>query len=158
MEIKFDESIKRLVREVPWCVNAGKGGENECFTLIGGAKEANTALKSVAWEEITLEASNEMSAFLEQNFACGAGVWNALASEARGFLNAEILPNLPVINGIEAQALAHDIGWNVLHFMIQTHYKKFLKNRDFFARVFEIYRAGRIAVGYDAQSGKFLVY
>ena len=50
--------------------------------------------------------------------------WNIIAEEGRYFINQKIIPVIHEIEGINKDCLINDISWNLLHFIIEEHYKK----------------------------------
>ena len=85
--------------------------------------------------------------------------WNFIAEEGRYFINQKIIPVIPEIEGINKDCLINDISWNLLHFIIEEHYKKKkIIKTHFFRELFEIYRLGHLPCGWnDYPNGKIIV-
>lgn len=85
--------------------------------------------------------------------------WNIIAEEGRYFINKKIIPVIPEIEGINKDCLINDISWNLLHFIIEEHYKKKkIIKTNFFRELFELYRLGHLPCGWnDYPNGKIIV-
>ncbi|RDE94915.1 hypothetical protein DPW03_08020 [Aggregatibacter aphrophilus] len=62
--------------------------------------------------------------FYKKNLFSEQEEWDFIAEEGRGFINNNVIPMIPEIDGINRDALINDISWNLLHFIIENHYKR----------------------------------
>ncbi len=88
--------------------------------------------------------------FYKKNLFSEQEEWDFIAEEGRGFINNNVIPMIPEIDGINRDALINDISWNLLHFIIEEHYKKKkIIKTHFFRELFELYRLGHLPCGWS---------
>jgi len=76
-------------------------------------------------ENFTLDASNDLAAFLRNKYPREYSNWNNIAAEARNFRNNEIDPKLNVIkeeNELD-QELIGTVSWDILGAIMEHTYK-----------------------------------
>lgn len=123
--------------------------------------KVNMLISSTEWENITLEEANNISSYLyKKNLFDAQNEWNLIAENARDFITNKVIPKIPNVNGIEREYLVNDISWNLLHFIIENHYKEEkIISSCFFSELFEFYRLGRLPCGWsgDFPKGKLII-
>ena len=119
------ENIEKEILSINWFSKLGKPVTQDNVVLEKQLSKVNQSINSVEWENITLEESNNMNAyFYKKNLFSEQEEWDFIAEEGRGFINNNVIPMIPEIDGINRDALINDISWNLLHFIIENHYKR----------------------------------
>ncbi|MGC7560407.1 hypothetical protein [Pasteurella sp. PK-2025] len=163
MSSLIPKDIKQEILSLPWFVNAGKHHLiNSEITYVSDKKNVTRLISSIDWENISLEASNDMYAHLyKKNLHRELDIWEEIVTEARQFISHELLPIIPEIEGIDINYINDDVSWNIMHFILERHFKKQLpRHYSFFTRVFDIYKSGYLVCGLQGQypEGNLLVY
>ena len=155
------ENIEKEILSINWFSKLGKPVTQDNVVLEKQLSKVNQSINSVEWENITLEESNNMNAyFYKKNLFSEQEEWDFIAEEGRGFINNNVIPMIPEIDGINRDALINDISWNLLHFIIENHYKrKRIIRTSFFSELFEFYRLGRLPCGWDGDfpNGRLII-
>ena len=119
------ENIEKEILSINWFSQLGEPVKQDNVVLEKNLSKINESINSVEWENITLEESNNMNAyFYKKNLFSEQEEWDFIAEEGRGFINNNVIPMIPEIDGINRDALINDISWNLLHFIIENHYKR----------------------------------
>ena len=119
------ENIEKEILSINWFSQLGEPVNQDNVVLEKNLSKINESINSVEWENITLEESNNMNAyFYKKNLFSEQEEWDFIAEEGRGFINNTVIPMIPEIDGINRDALINDISWNLLHFIIENHYKR----------------------------------
>ena len=119
------ENIEKEILSINWFSQLGEPVIQDNVVLEKNLSKINESINSVEWENITLEESNNMNAyFYKKNLFSEQEEWDFIAEEGRGFINNNVIPMIPEIDGINRDALINDISWNLLHFIIENHYKR----------------------------------
>ena len=119
------ENIEKEILSINWFSQLGEPVKQDNVVLEKKLSKINESINSVEWENITLEESNNMNAyFYKKNLFSEQEEWDFIAEEGRGFINNNVIPMIPEIDGINRDALINDISWNLLHFIIENHYKR----------------------------------
>ena len=119
------ENIEKEILSINWFSQLGEPVNQDNVVLEKNLSKINESINSVEWENINLEESNNMNAyFYKKNLFSEQEEWDFIAEEGRGFINNNVIPMIPEIDGINRDALINDISWNLLHFIIENHYKR----------------------------------
>lgn len=155
------ENIEEEILSINWFSQLGECIPKDNVTLEKDLKKVNESINSIEWENITLEESNNINTYLyKKNLFSEQEEWDFIAEEGRNFINNKVIPIIPEIDGINRVGLINDISWNLLHFIIENHYKtKKIIKTNFFSALFEYYRLGRLPCGWDGNypNGKLII-
>ena len=160
MEKYITDEIKKEILSINWFSQLGEMINKDNVMIEKNLSKVNEFISSIEWENITLEESNNMMIYLYNKISLKElKEWNIIAEEGRYFINKKIIPVIPEIEGINKDCLINDISWNLLHFIIEEHYKKKkITKTNFFRELFELYRLGHLPCGWnDYPNGKIIV-
>ena len=151
MKKYITEDIKKEILSINWFSQLGKPIIKENISIEKNLRKVNENINSLEWENITLEKSNNMNIYLyKKNLLSEQEEWDFIAEEGRNFINNEVIPIIPEIDGVNRDSIINDISWNLLHFIIEDHYKrKKVIKTNFFSELFEFYQLGRLPCGWD---------
>ena len=160
MEKYITDEIKKEILSINWFSQLGEMINKDNVMIEKNLSKVNEFISSIEWENITLEERNNMMIYLYNKISLKElKEWNIIAEEGRYFINKKIIPVIPEIEGINKDCLINDISWNLLHFIIEEHYKKKkIIKTNFFRELFELYRLGHLPCGWnDYPNGKIIV-
>ena len=145
------ENIEKEILSINWFSQLGEPITKHNVFIEKNLSKVNELISSIEWENITLEESNNMRGYLYNKISLKEQKeWNFIAEEGRYFINQKIIPVIPEIEGINKDSLIHDISWNLLHFIIEEHYKKKkIIKTHFFRELFELYSLGHLPCGWS---------
>jgi hypothetical protein len=165
MDLEISEVIVKRIRDINFFHNCGNILNFEpamSIKYVESWKEAKKNYTDPNWENITLEARNNLTSFLSLNFTKEYQEWNNYSS----FLRKEILPDLlQVLNPIEQENSLGDkfiktVTWTILNSIMEYVYKDYSKEHTFFLTLLEIYEAGYFPCGWIGTwpEGSLVVY
>ena len=160
MEKYITDEIKKEILSINWFSQLGEMINKDNVMIEKNLSKVNEFISSIEWENITLEESNNMMIYLYNKISLKElKEWNIIAEEGRYFINKKNITVIPEIEGIKKDFLINDISWNLLHFIIEEHYKKKkIIKTNFFRELFELYRLGHLPCGWnDYPNGKIIV-
>ena len=160
MEKYITDEIKKEILSINWFSQLGEMINKDNVMIEKNLSKVNEFISSIEWENITLEESNNMMIYLYNKISLKElKEWNIIAEEGRYFINKKIIPVIHEIEVINKDCLINDISWNLLHFIIEEHYKKKkIIKTNFFRELFELYRLGHLPCGWnDYPNGKIIV-
>jgi hypothetical protein len=114
------------------------------------------------WEDITLEASNELTSYLHEKYMNQYTYWNQLIKEAKNFFEREIEPQLSLF--IEKknldQSFVKCVEWDIINSIMEATYSKFNFKNNFFLKLLVIYESGHFPCGWKGKwpKGTLLIY
>ena len=114
-------------------------------------------ITSLTWKNYTLDALNDVSDYLQNNYKTEYRCWNKLVNDCK----ATVLPELKTIvteqydkrfHGINMEII-DDIEWNILGIIIAYSYQSFYMS-DFYSSLYKIYKSGHIICGVKGRKDK----
>jgi len=114
--------------------------------------EAIKLFTSQNWEDVTLEAANQLTEFLHDKFRAQYQHWSRIADSVKSdflkdFSDATLLPAqqrwaLPV-------SFIHCVQWDVLHIAMEYKYREYSGRPSFFtSQLLPIYESGHYPCGW----------
>jgi len=147
------------IKKIDWFSNCG----NEIFVhsqykiqKFKSIEEVKKSINSIAWENTTLNASNNLSSYLDSINSREATNWNKTIENIKNellFLEdvAQIFSNKYDFDIID------DLKWNFLMILTENHLKNIERKVPlFFNNLLEIYKAGNLPCGYKGKDIKDL--
>ena len=92
-------SIEKLLR-INWLSNAGKDSSIPDTIRVKNINAFQINLESEEWENVTLEARNNITGWLAKKHVNAFLEWNKLADAAAIIIESKIVPQIPPIGGI----------------------------------------------------------
>jgi hypothetical protein len=130
---------------------------------VRGWPAAMRACQSLAWENIGLEAQNQLTMWLHQNNRERYLVWNDIAVRHKSELIAPLIEEkivpFQLKQGLDV-ALVHSTSWDVLRALMANSYLDTHHPAHFFLELLWVYEAGHFPCGWlgDWPSGKLIVF
>ncbi|MGF1723161.1 hypothetical protein [Photobacterium nomapromontoriensis] len=148
------ENVKERFRTIDFFRNCGSGVELP-FPVKWALDwdDASQYFCDPEWENTTLDASNELTEYLNENVKERYCDWNDYASAGRAFINEELL------TGVESWQLSKNLDrvfvdcvkWDLLHALIYQQYRVELSDDlpDFYGKILSVYEAGYFPCGWS---------
>ncbi|MGY5954936.1 Cytoplasmic protein [Kosakonia sp. BK9b] len=151
-------AVDRLLN-INWFINIGKPTALEHVTQVANDKDFIKAITGDDWEDITLEARNEITGYLAKKHSNDYQNWNTCARDAQKIVDAEIIP-LVKKAGIAENAVLDSIKWDLVSFLMEDVYKKHLKGKLFFESLIDVYENGHVPCGWEGEwpVGRLVIY
>ncbi|WP_412486834.1 hypothetical protein [Shewanella chilikensis] len=158
--MKISKLTKDKLLEIKWFSSIGEKVDFTDMILANSLNETGEFLAAPEWENVTLEESNEMSAYLADKFTDAYQHWNDVAKEAKLFFENDLKGKIPHLNDIDNTLLVQCVEWDVTHYLIEDFYKEKLKKPLFFYKLLSIYECGHIPCGWLGEwpNGRLVVY
>lgn len=158
------EFIERL-NKIDWFSNCGKPLKNVINYEVDYVKSWTVASKmcrDVEWSNITLEANNELTAYLHKHFPEKYhNKWNKIVSEAKTHMERIVYPkirNFQTENNLDDE-FYNSVIWDVLGIVMAYAYKE-CKEPSFYTELLKVYESGNFPCGWKGKwpKGKLVVY
>lgn len=158
--MKISRSAVTRLQKIKWFVNVGKKTSFQNIRQVVNESEFMKQITSIDWENTTLEAGNEITGYLAKKNSTEYQEWNALVREAKGIVDAEIIPVINVTNKINEEIIFDNVKWDLVNFLMEDVYRKYLKHDHFFESLIEFYENGHIPCGWEGKwpSGRLIIY
>lgn len=165
LALNIENEIFDRINKIEWFNNCGKVIPIDFsyeVKFINGWDVAKKYYNQPIWEDVTLEAKNRLTIFLNDKYRREYSNWNILTAEARNYLNKEVVPKLePVItkNNLD-NSIVSTVTWDILVAIMEYAYRG-CKNRPiFFLDLLAIYEKGNFPCGWEGNwsNGKLIVY
>ena len=164
MKVRLAEDAVEEVREVHWLSRGGQSFEVPVpFQVhqISDRSSVRRAYSNSAWEEVTLEASNELSQYLHSHHRAEFAMWNQVTRKARDFLEKEVDGRIREAGKVFGfgQPFVDCVKWDILGALMERSYAA-CDPPLFFVHLFDVYSAGHFPCGWDGPwpSGSLLVF
>jgi hypothetical protein len=154
------------VRTIDWFAHCGEAHDFDLTMPVERVKtwpQATKALKSRAREHATLEARNQLSAYLAQHHRERDREWNKITEK----LKREVVTPLKVrvwepfrqAHGLDVK-FVHSVEWNVLAALMENAYLDCKHGCFFFRELLTVYEAGHLPCGWIGKwpQGKLVVF
>jgi len=154
------------LRRIPWFAHCEEPREFDLTMPVERVKswsQAMRALKSRAWETATLEARNQLTAYLSQHHRERNREWNKITDRLkRGVVNPltkEAWEPFRLEHELDVKLL-HSIQWNILAALMENAYSDCRHGCFFFHELLTVYAAGHLPCGWIGKwpQGKLVVY
>ncbi|WNY83046.1 hypothetical protein NNQ28_01115 [Cronobacter dublinensis] len=116
-------AIKKLLR-INWLSNAGKDSSIPNTTRVKNINAFQLNLESEEWENVTLEARNNITGWLAKKHVNAFLEWNKLA-DAAIIIESKVVPQIPLIEGNQ-EVLLSNIKWDLLNYLLEDAYSPLL--------------------------------
>lgn len=159
------EDVKEKFRAIDFFHNCG-GYVDFTFQVerIFDWDTASQHFCNAAWEDTTLEASNELSEFIHENFREKYRDWNCYADAGRKFVNEELLERLTSLQSGKAldPIFIDCVKWDLVHSLLFEQYRAGLSVElpDFYSKLIDVYESGHYPCGWSGvyPDGVFVVF
>ena len=157
------EIIDRICR-INWFSNCGNSSDiNTQLTIVEEVnwEKATKHSQGTYWEEITLEASNQLTEFLAVHSPAKYKEWNKVVREVKEIIGRSAVPK--ITEYINQQGLSYTIldnaKWDIIG-AIMEHTYRMEKEPFFFLELLKVYEAGNFPCGWRGSwpNGKLIVY
>lgn len=154
------------LKNIDWFSQCGKP---VCLDLtvqtkqVGGWDEAISACKSLEWENVQLEAQNQLTLFLHNHDRANYQNWNHIVAAHKEStvnpLTRKKLTPFQTQHGLDI-TLVHSVQWDVLGALMEDSYLNSGHSAFFFLEMLLIYEAGHVPCGWHGQwpSGTLVIY
>ena len=158
--MKIQQSSKNRLLNINWFSNIGNRFSDTGYSLANSLRQAETYLASPEWENVTLEESNKISGYLSVDHTVIFQDWNMLIKESKTFFENELLATIPHLSSFDNTLLYQCLEWDIIHYLVEDVYKKYLRGPFFFGQLISIYESGHIPCGWSGEwpKGKVIVY
>ncbi|GLQ30008.1 hypothetical protein [Litoribrevibacter albus] len=148
------EDIKERFRAIDFFRNCG--GDVELPFQVDRVSDWDAASQHFCdpeWENTTLEASNELTEFLHENFIEQYRDWNDYADAGRAFINDELLEGMESWQSSKNldSVFVDCVKWDLLHALLFQQYKVELSGElpDFYGKLLSVYETGHYPCGWS---------
>ncbi|MGS2740054.1 hypothetical protein [Sinomicrobium sp. M5D2P17] len=159
-KITIPDTIKNTLLDINWLSRTGAGSSDRDVVTLSTVSVASRHLESPEWEDVTLQAANEITARLSVNNHRDFHHWNTYAQEAREFVETHILPELPDVHGFDSKLIIQCVSWDTVHFIMERIYRRGLRPPFFYENLIQVYQSGHLPCGWEGRwpDGKLKVY
>jgi hypothetical protein len=164
--MELNKEIVKILQQIQWFSQCGQQDiGDESIIYVDSWTKASKHYHSSNWEKTTLNASNELTAYLHKHFLREYSGWNSLVKEAK-IIMQEIL-NEPLENTKNEfqldQTFIDCVKWDVLGIIMEYTYlnKLRMKYAPFYsAQILNVYSSGHFPCGWEGKwpSGKLVVF
>jgi hypothetical protein len=165
LALEVENKIFDRINKIEWFINCGKEVPIDIPYEVKYINSWNVAKKyynQYKWEDVTLEAQNNLTVFLHIKYRSEYEEWNNIVVESKKYLKADVIPKLSLIreeNNLD-EGFVNTVTWDILGAMMENAYKG-CKNRPiFFLDLLTIYEKGKFPCGWEGNwpEGKLIVY
>lgn len=151
---------------IQWFAHCGEPRDFDLTMPIERVKtwpQATKALKSRARERATLEASNQLSAFLSQHHRERYQEWNKITQKLKREvvipLKDEVWEPFRQSHELDVEFI-HSVSWNILAALMEDAYMDCKHRCFFFHELLIVYEAGHLPCGWIGEwpNGSLVVY
>ena len=157
--MNISETAKERLAKISWLSQLGKSVDDG-FYRVDDIGVFSKSLESDEWENVTLEARNEITGFLASKHSIVYQKWNLLAGEARDYVEGVILPLVPEVDGVSVNVLHANIKWDLVSYLMEDAYKDKLRFKLFFDGLITVYELGHMPCGWNGEwpKGNLVIY
>ena len=151
-------AVDRLLK-INWFINVGKETAMLNVNQVANESDFYKEITSIDWENSTLEAGNEITGYLAKKYNKEYNEWNVLVREAKKIIDGEIIPTMNG-KGLDGRVILDNVKWDLVNFLMEDAYRKYLRGDLFFESLINIYEGGHIPCGWEGKwpSGKLIIY
>ena len=153
-----EEAVSQLLT-IQWASRAGQPTGLAGVRQILDKDAFITSIDSIAWENTTLDARNDITGYLATQHSNDDQRWNVMAQKVGKTIDDELIPLLPPSITDDSRVL-NSVKWDVMAFLMEDIYKDKIKMPLFFKSLIGVYEAGHIPCGWDGEwpKGRLVVY
>jgi hypothetical protein len=163
--MKIDYEIAQRIKDIDWFRNCGnKLNGITRFTIdnIYTVEEALYFCNTSKWEEITLDARNELTSYLREKYKSKYNEWNMQVKMAKDFIKSEVTPSIQKHKEIRHfdETFVSCVEWDVLGAIMEFKYRECKNRPTFFLELLRIYELGNFPCGWEGQYpiGRLIVF
>jgi hypothetical protein len=158
--MKISRTAVNRLQKIKWFFNVGRNPHLQNIRQVASESEFIKHITSVDWENTTLEAGNEITGYLAKKYSREYQEWNTLVREAKGIIDAEIIPAIKITNNISEEIIFDNVKWDLVNFLMEDVYRGCLKHDHFFEFLIEVYENGHIPCGWEGKwpSGRLIIF
>jgi hypothetical protein len=152
----MDDAFATELKSIDWLSRCGsKSAQSLACNLpvvyAADRVEAESLCLSQEWEDETLEASNRLTEFLDQNDRASYQRWNAIVEDAKKCAVAPLGSSIwtPRIRALGFnQDLIHSLNWDITGAAVEHAYSFVPGRPTFFLDLLGIYKSGWLPCGW----------
>lgn len=153
------------INKIDWFHNSGNIFNDEIgydIKYVSSWEEATNYFNQPLWEDITMEARNELTSFLSSKYRNDYCKWNTITKEAKSFLEKEVIPKINLIkeeNKLD-DVFVDCVKWDLLGAIMEYAYNGCKNRPTFFLKMLDIYEGGNFPCGWEGKwrDGKLIVF
>jgi len=157
--------LRARIEAIRWFSKCGQPLALDLTMEVESARSWWTAMQacqSVAWENVQLEAQNQLGLWLHRNHHERFQVWNDIVDRHKTEVIAPLIKEQIIPFQLEHRldvVLAHSTSWDVLGALMENSYLDTHHPAHFFLELLWVYEAGHFPCGWlgDWPSGKLFV-
>jgi len=161
----IENEIIEKISNINWFSNCGNPVSIEVLlniVYVSNWVEAKKHYTDPIWEDVTLEARNNLTEFLHNKYINDYINWNKVTDEAKTFLENSIKPKIIKFkdeNNLD-KIFVDCVMWDLLGAIMEFHYRKCKNRPEFFGKLLKIYENGNFPCGWEGNypKGKLIVY
>ncbi len=157
--LKIDDNIKNQFRSIGFLKDWGEANTLDFYVDSITSDELAEFLSDDNWENVTIDAVNQLSAEVLSKNKEVFSLWNQYSSDSREFVKNELICDFSLSF---SQSIVDCIRWDIIHLVLYFQYR-FLLNIDiipFYEKMFLIYKNGHFPCGWvngEYPDGNFVV-
>lgn len=157
--LKIDETIKEKFKRLEFLSAWGEVNTLSFYVDSITINMVDHYLSGNKWENVTIDAANQLSVEVLNKNKEIFSLWNQYASDARGFARNELIESISLNF---SKDIVDCIRWDIIHLVLYYHYRLLL-NIDvipFYEKMFLIYEDGHFPCGWvdgEYPNGNFIV-
>ncbi|NCH73392.1 hypothetical protein [Cronobacter dublinensis] len=157
--MKISQSAVDYLQGIEWFKNLGQPSTLSNVVQLPSESAFLRSLEGNEWENLTLEAGNEITGCLAKKHSNEYQKWNPLVKDAKKIIETVIIPKIKFPN-VGGGVLLDSFKWDIVNYLIEDTYKPLLRGPFFFAYILEVYEAGHMPCGWSGAwpSGKLVIY
>jgi hypothetical protein len=162
----MDEAFAADVRAIRWFSAVG-GKPLPAFNIparaVASKEEALAHCSDPGWEDVTLEARNQLTGFLSRHHPDRHVAWNQITDAAKSAvvtpLATRVWQPFAERHGLD-KVFVDFVSWDVLAAIMEHEYRDCTGRPVFFLHLLDVYRAGHFPCGWAGAwpKGKLLVW
>jgi hypothetical protein len=162
--MKIDTKIIEQIKKIEWFCNCGKPLSNAIefeVNYVTSWKQAKKYYQSNDWEDIRLEAKNELTLYLHDNYPSEYKMWNKVVRDTKAILEKDVKQKIEVYRETNSldNKFVNRVNWDILGFVLEFVYAEY-KAPYFYNELFKIYESGNFPCGWDGKypSGRLMIF
>lgn len=159
---KIEEIVERIDK-IDWFSNCGKQVSSEDFEIssVSSWSKGKSYYSTVKWENIQLEARNNLTEYLCFDHREVYRLWNKITDEAKKYIQGPFDKKLEEYRnsfGLD-KGFVNTVKWDILAAIMEYVYLEY-KIPVFYLNLLKIYEKGHFPCGWDGKwpEGKLRVY
>lgn len=163
--MNLNDAMLERIRNINWFENCGMKSSidiNTPIVHVDSWSDAKRFYTKTDWSNVKLEARNELSQYLHDNFREQFRAWNTYVGQVNVFLDTVVTPKIISVQNANklGKWFFNAVNWDILNAIMEDIYKQFNHNQSFYNDLLSVYEAGHFPCGWSGEypNGSLLVY